>query len=74
MGDKNRAIGTIINTPSPVYVDNHLVVLIPKTGTMADCKALIKNLKDSRTDEWLNNQIRCRHLTVKSISEIPIWQ
>ena len=33
----------------------------------------IKIIKDPRTNDLLNEKIRCRHLTVKSISEIPIW-
>lgn len=74
MGDSQRAIATIINTPSPVYVDNHLIVLVPKSGTLSDCRNVISSLKDSRTDDWLNREIRCRHLTVKIVARIPVWQ
>ena len=74
MGDKSRAVATIINTPNPVYVDNHLIVLVPKNGQILECRRLVENLKDVRTDDWLNEQIRCRHLTVKIVSDIPIWQ
>jgi N-6 DNA Methylase len=73
MGDSQRAIATIINVSVPVFIDNHLIVLIPKSKTLRDCKLALKNLKDKRTDEWLNNKIRCRHLTVKVVSEIPVW-
>lgn len=74
MGDSQRAIATIINTRHPVYVDNHLIVLQPKAGTIEACIEAIQILKDPRTDFWLNNQIRCRHLTVKVVSKIPIWE
>lgn len=74
MGDSQRAIATIINFSKPVYVDNHLIILKPKSNTLKDCKRLLKSLKNSKTDEWLNKQIRCRHLTVKIISKIPIWE
>jgi hypothetical protein len=74
MGDTRRAIATIINTPKPVYVDNHLIILQPKSGLLRDCNAMVENLKNPRTDDWLNRQIRCRHLTVKIVAEIPIWQ
>jgi hypothetical protein len=74
MGDSQRAIATIINTPNPIYVDNHLIILIPKSGNMIDCEKMIANLKDKKTDYWLNKEIRCRHLTVKIVSKIPIWQ
>lgn len=74
MNDENRANATIINTKSPVYVDNHLIVLKPKTGLLSDCKKILKILKNNKTNVWLNEAIRCRHLTVKIVSKIPIWQ
>jgi SAM-dependent methyltransferase len=73
MGDSQRAIATIINIPKPVFVDNHLIILKPKSGTLKDCKKILISLKDKRTDIWLNEKIRCRHLTVKVVSKIPIW-
>jgi len=74
MGDNHRAIATILNTPNPVYIDNHLIVLIPKSGSLQDCQKAMANLMDARTDAWLNKEIRCRHLTVKIVSDIPIWK
>jgi hypothetical protein len=73
-GDKNRATATIINPPRPIYVDNHLIILKPKSGTMADCKRALRLLKDERTNSFLDEQIRCRHLTVKVVANIPIWE
>lgn len=73
-GDSKRAIATIVNIRCPVFVDNHLIVLRPKTKTLRDCRRILSVLGDERTDEWLNNKIRCRHLTVKIVSEIPVWQ
>ena len=72
MGDAQRAVATIINMPNSVFVDNHLIVLTPKSGTLRDCKKAIEILKDSKTDDWLDDKIRCRHLTVKIVSKIPI--
>jgi len=72
VGELNRATAAIINIPEPVYVDNHLIVLSPKTGKLSDCRNLLKVLKEERTDNWINSQIRCRHLTVKAVSKIPI--
>lgn len=74
MSDIHRAVATIINIPLPVYVDNHLIILKPKSGTLKDCRTALSILKDKRTDDWINDQIRCRHLTVKVVSQIPIWQ
>lgn len=72
--DENRAMATIINTAEPVYVDNHLIILTPKSGTLVDCELAINILRDNRTNEWLNEHIRCRHLTIKVVSKIPVWE
>lgn len=71
--DEFRAMSTIINSPEPVYVDNHLIILIPKIKTLANCHLAIRILKDKRTNDWLNEEIRCRHLTVTIVSRIPLW-
>ena len=74
MGDTQRAVATIINIKDPVFVDNHLIILKPKSGKLRDCQHLLSTLKNKKTDNWLNEQIRCRHLTTKIVSKIPIWQ
>ncbi len=71
--DSHRAVATIINTHQPSYVDNHLIILKPKSGLLRDCKTALQILKDQRTDDWLNESIRCRHLTVKIVKQIPVW-
>jgi hypothetical protein len=35
---------------------------------------LLRVLKSRKTDQWLNNRIRCRHLTVRSLNELPWWR
>lgn len=72
LGDSKRAIATIVTIPEPVYVDNHLIVLQPKCGGITECRRLLKLLKTQRTDKWIDGQIRCRHLTVKVVSNIPL--
>jgi hypothetical protein len=72
-GDK-RAIGTIIKGKRKVAIENHLVVLLPKKKTLGECRKLLKVLKSSNTDEWLNQRIRCRHLTVEAIKDVPWWR
>ncbi|WP_276372170.1 N-6 DNA methylase [Chryseolinea sp. H1M3-3] len=74
LGDRHRAAAVIVNVPDPIYVDNHLIVVKPKSGRLNDCKQLLKILKDNRTNNWLNQQIRCRHLTVKILSKLPLWR
>jgi hypothetical protein len=72
-GDR-RAIGTIIKGKRKVAIENHLVILLPKKKTLGECRELLKNLKSSNTDEWLNQRIRCRHLTVKALKDVPWWR
>lgn len=72
--DENRAIATIVRGMKPVAVENHLIVLKPKDKTLKTCHSLLENLKDRRTSKWLNQRIRCRHLTVSSLKELPWWE
>jgi hypothetical protein len=69
--DPYRAIGTIITDKREVAIENHLLILVPKSGTIADCKTLLQVLKSKTTNNWLNNRICCRHLTVSSVNSIP---
>lgn len=76
--DPHRAVGTIIQARNPeqpeqIAVENHLLVLRPNSGQLTDCETLLKCLRDPRTNDWLNERIRCRHLTVGSIQSIPWW-
>jgi len=66
-----RAVGTIIAGKHPVAVENHLLVLQPNDGTIKACQKLLKVLRLDSTNHWLNQRIRCRHLTVSSLSELP---
>jgi hypothetical protein len=71
LGDKHRAIATVIGGAGAVAVENHLLVLKPKDGTLASCRALMKVLQSPETDRWLNQRIRCRHLTVAAMRSFP---
>ena len=70
-GDK-RAIGTIVKGKRKVAIENHLLVLLPKKKTLGECRAILRILKSKATDEWLNQRIRCRHLTVEALKTLPI--
>lgn len=72
-GDKNRAVATLITGKRPVAVENHLVVLKPRNGSLELCFDSLEKLRFSDTNVWLNERIRCRHLTVSSIGELPWW-
>lgn len=69
--DRSRALGTIIRSRKSVAVENHLLVCIPKSGGLAACKDLLDVLKRPTTNAFLNRRIRCRHLTVGVVKEIP---
>lgn len=69
--DKHRCVATIVNEQRDVAVENHLLVLQPHDKSLASCEKLLEVLKLRETDEWLNGRIRCRHLTVTAIRELP---
>jgi len=69
--DKSRAVATLVLGDKAVAVENHLIVLKPKRGNVNICKQLIRTLKGEGTNVFLNQRIRCRHLTVGAVKEIP---
>jgi hypothetical protein len=70
-GDTFRAIGTIVKGNEEVAVENHLIIVQPKKLTLAECHTLLKVLRNSKTNKFLNETMRCRHLTVQSVINIP---
>ncbi len=72
--DTYRARPTMITGKREVAVDNHLIVLKPRKNTIKSCSELLAMLKDERTKEWLDQRIRCRHLTVGALKELPWWE
>lgn len=69
--DKHRCVATIIDMKRSVAVENHLLVLLPHDKSIESCKQLIESLRSPETDDWINCRIRCRHLTVSAIRELP---
>lgn len=72
-GSGNRASATLVLGNDGVAVENHLIVMIPRDGTVDTCRALMSRLKSSKTDDWINCRMRCRHLTIPVMSEMPWW-
>ena len=68
-----RAIATLVCGNKPVAVENHLIVLLPRDGTIQTCRKLMCRLASPKTDRWLNTRLRCRHLTTSALSEMPWW-
>ena len=71
--DRHRCVGTIVNVSREVAVENHLIVLSPKDGSLESCRRLLGSLRCPETNEWLNSRIRCRHLTVDALRDIPYY-
>lgn len=70
--DNFRAVATIIDCKEDVAVENHMIVMQPINGTLQECEKLMGILKSKKTNDFLNERIRLRHLTVSAIKEIPI--
>lgn len=70
-GDKARAIASIVRGRAAVAVENHLLILRPKDGTVVRCSKALKVLRHPETSSWLDRRIRCRHLTVGALADVP---
>lgn len=71
--DRQRAVATVIRGKRSVAVENHLLVLLPRDRKLKTCLALVESLKQEATTIWLNERIRCRHLTISAISQLPLF-
>jgi hypothetical protein len=69
--DRKRARSTLVTAKEELLVENHLLILKPKNKKIALCRTLLRVLNDQNTDAWLNNHIRCRHLTVGALKKLP---
>jgi hypothetical protein len=72
-GDRHRAVASIVTGASGVAVENHLIVCKPHDASLKSCRALVERLRNESTTRWLDERLRCRHLTVTAIRELP-WQ
>jgi len=71
--DLQRPIATIVSGSRPIALENHLIALIPHDRRVKTCQSILGNLRDARTRGWLDSRVRCRHLTVTALQELPIW-
>lgn len=69
--DSVRAVGTVVLGKDAVGVENHILVLKPIDGLESTCWELLDVLRAPHTQEWLNQRIRCRHLTVATLRDLP---
>ena len=69
--DKRRCAATVINSTEQFYVENHLIVLLPRDKSVETCRKALRFFNSDDCDQIINMRIRCRHLTVSSIKELP---
>ncbi|MBP9225666.1 MAG: hypothetical protein KBF76_17475, partial [Verrucomicrobiales bacterium] len=69
--DRNRICASIVEGQEPYAVENHVLVLKPKDNSIKSCLSLLFHLKSDSCKDWINQRIRCRHLTVASVKNIP---
>jgi hypothetical protein len=69
--DRERPVATLILGKSAVAVENHLLVLEPRDRSTQSCRRLLTVLRSDETRKWIDQRIRCRHLTVGALSELP---
>lgn len=63
---------TLIRDRSLIAVENHIIVLKPRDGSVQTCRRLLRYLRSASVDLYLNEAIRLRHLTVASVKNIPL--
>lgn len=70
--DGSRAIATVVTSRQRVALENHLISVRPLDGSADTCKKISAYLQSKAVREWLDQRIRCRHLTVSAIKQLPI--
>ena len=69
---EHRCRATLVAVSQLIAVENHLLVLMPRDGSLETCRRVLKHLNSGVTDDWLDQRIRCRHLTVSAVASIPV--
>lgn len=72
-GETPRVRAHAHRSDEPLAVENHLLVVKPRADLSASLEDILAVLKRAETAEFLDYRIRCRHLTVRALKEIP-WR
>ncbi len=67
-----RVPATIVRCKDAVLAENHLLICRPRDGSLRSCRELVDLLASARAGAWLDARIRCRHLTVRALGELPL--
>lgn len=71
-GQQFRAVATVVSGKQEFALENHVIACVPRDGKVKSCNLLMKALKTDRSNNFLDVRIRCRHLTVSAIKEVPL--
>ncbi|MFG1618805.1 hypothetical protein ACGFI3_39150 [Nonomuraea wenchangensis] len=67
----SRVRGILVTGVNPIAVDNHVITLKPLSGSERQCAEVLKVLDSEQVARWLDERIRCRHLTVGVLRSLP---
>lgn len=70
--DKRRVVAALVEGGKNVAIENHLIVLLPKSGLLEDCVSLMRELDSDELNKFVNERNRCRHLTTSLVKSIPL--
>lgn len=70
--DRYRIVGTVVNCKEPVAVENHIIILAPKDRSLLSCQSILEFFRTEDANNYVNEKIRCRHLTVGVLKAMPI--
>lgn len=70
--DKFRLVPSLVKGNRLVAVENHLLILKPRDGSLEKCLLLMEELGTQKINDWVNAVSRCRHLTTKTLADIDI--
>lgn len=65
-----RAPGVLMKGDRLAAIDNHLLVATPHDGQISTCLRLLSILEQPQTTRFLDQRMRCRHLTVRAVREL----
>jgi hypothetical protein len=69
--DGPRLRPTIVVSDRPVAIENHLIALVPHDHTHDGCRKIVAIVESQRASAFLDERLRCRHLTVRALRDLP---
>lgn len=66
-----RLRATVVRGLEPIAVENHLVALLPKQKSLRSCRDIAHLVQTDIASDFMDRRLRCRHLTVSALKELP---